>query len=122
MLMSLSKLKSAFFGETVVRTHEYDIQRFIARADPQGLRKYLQKNPQAIQNSIGPFQKAKFENFHSKPENIRNAFLQCGLEIIENLHHTCPEIVKTTEFFQTNGLEIFVGLRTPKSLSRPLLR
>ena len=60
--MSFSKLKSAFFGETVVRTHEYDIQRFIARADPQGLRKYLQKNPQAIQNSIGPFQKAKFSN------------------------------------------------------------
>ena len=45
-----------------------------------------------------------------------------GLEIIEQLHHACPEIVKTTEFFQTNGLEIFVGLRTPKSLSRPLLR
>lgn len=68
--MSFSKFKSAFFGETVVRTPEYDIQRFIARADPQGLRKYLQKNPQAIQNSIGPFQKAKF-SFQARKHSQR---------------------------------------------------
>lgn len=55
------------------------------------MRNYLQKNPSFISSAIVPFQKAHFENFHSKPIEVRDAFLQCGLEILSQVQYACPE-------------------------------